>query len=126
VCFCHSLVALSLARYIDGPWEKGAVFLEASEYLWEAAHQVGVGVFCVTMNSFSHHYLQDHENGCTDAPEMLQLHARDALNQSIYWFSNASNTCIQSDVLLLGALHLKVCVCVASLYLCCLLNVMNW
>ncbi len=68
--------------------EKAAWYLEANQAFWEAAEQ-------------------DQANGCTDPPEILRLHARDAQAKSAYWFEKAGNSWMHADVLLQGAIHLK-------------------
>lgn len=100
-----SLVAVTLARFLEGSWDKAAVYLEASEYLWEAAQQVRRCVLSLP----STHALrpQDHDNGCTDPPELLRLHARDAQYSAVHWFEHAANTWMHADVLLQGAERLK-------------------
>ncbi len=82
-----ALVAMSLGRYLESCAEQRAAsaFLEASEYFWEAAHQ-------------------DFNHGCTDPPEVLRLHARDAHAKATQWLE--SNKWVQSDVMLRASLHL--------------------
>src|SRR3990167_3595382 len=87
-CFEAALVAISLAKYVDGTLEKASLYLDASESFWSAAES-------------------DRQRGCTDPPELLQLHALDAQAKCVYWFEKAGNKWLHADVLLQGARHLK-------------------
>jgi tetratricopeptide (TPR) repeat protein len=82
-----ALVAMSLGRYLESCADSYAagVYVEASEFFWEAAHQ-------------------DAAHGCTDPPEVLRLHARDAHAKAVQGLE--SNKWVQSDVMLRAALHL--------------------
>ena len=96
--FFSFAVCLSLGRYFESHYAgessrhvnntQASVYLEGSEYFWEAAHE-------------------DKAHGCTDPPEILRLHARDAQAKALSWFEKAGNRWMQSEVLLKGALHLR-------------------
>lgn len=90
------LVTMSLARYLESCAEEGGkispqqagAYLEASEHFWTAAHQ-------------------DQDHGCTDPPEILRIHARDAQAKALRWFERSGNPWMQAEVLLRGAMHLR-------------------